>query len=285
MPGAFDVAERAAFDLDGQPTSQDVSGHFRVGGHDHFGGGVQWHEAEDGGAFAAHQLGRDRDLLSGAVADLDQARRGRSGLQRRLGRPAPGVVDDHIDRATGPAFWKVEARSVPVPSRTVASAPIARASSNYNHFTSKLELLEALLADLQADVDAELAEHPPDHDLSDPAMLRTHVAAFWTTFRSHLPEMIALHQASMVEQAVATQLRALLAPEREVMIAHMRLLQSKGIDLPGRPELVASAMIGMMWQFAHEHVATGDENLPDGEAIDLLTAFILRGIAGTAPRQ
>jgi len=50
--------------------------------------------------------------------------------------------------------------------------------------------------------------------------------------------------------------------------------------IPGRPDLVASAMIGLMWQFAYEHLAAPAPRVADAEAIDLLTDFILRGIGG-----
>ncbi|MEO5874995.1 MAG: TetR/AcrR family transcriptional regulator [Streptosporangiaceae bacterium] len=153
------------------------------------------------------------------------------------------------------------------------------AGSFYKHFTSKESVLEALLADMLVDVDDRVAVHPADHDLSDPAMLRAHVEIFWTTLRTHRPELTALFQASQVDQAFAARLTRLMAPERQVMVAHMEYLRDRGVALPGRPDLVAAAMIGLIWQFALEHL----DAVADDEAISLLTAFILRGIAGSAP--
>ena len=166
---------------------------------------------------------------------------------------------------------------------TEITTEAGRASGSfYNHFASKEDLLVALLADIQRGVDGRVDRHGEDHDLSDPAVLRAHVEVFYTTFRTFRPEMIALNQAAMVDPEFALQLQTMMAPERDVMIAHVQLLQEQGVDLPGPPALVAGAMIALMWQFAYEHVAL-ESGLPDAEAIDLLTAFILRGIAGTVP--
>lgn len=51
----------------------------------------------------------------------------------------------------------------------------------YEHFAGKEELLQALLADMGAQVDTAVGaeDHPREHDLADPVQLRTHVAASW----------------------------------------------------------------------------------------------------------
>lgn len=53
--------------------------------------------------------------------------------------------------------------------------------SFYAHFADKEALLKALVGDLHAQLAAEMGaqEHPADHDLTDPAQLRAHLAATW----------------------------------------------------------------------------------------------------------
>jgi len=70
--------------------------------------------------------------------------------------------------------------------------------SFYKHFAGKDELLQALLADWVAQAGAELASQ--SDDLSEPAALRFRVAAYWFTYRAHVPEIRALLQAAQVSR-------------------------------------------------------------------------------------
>ena len=71
----------------------------------------------------------------------------------------------------------------------ITAAANLSTGSFYQHFASKEELLQALLADLRAAASASFDDggHPP-HDLTDPDQLRDHLAAAWarcaTTGRS-----------------------------------------------------------------------------------------------------
>jgi hypothetical protein len=60
-----------------------------------------------------------------------------------------------------------------------------------------------------------------------------------------------------------------------------------GIPLPGEPRLVVSAFQSLLGQFAYTWLAAGGDGsgreISDEEAIDVLTDFIYRGIAGTPP--
>ncbi|MER6446661.1 TetR family transcriptional regulator [Streptomyces venezuelae] len=157
--------------------------------------------------------------------------------------------------------------------------------SFYEHFAGKDELLDALLADMGAQVDEEVGAHghpgghSREHDLADRVQLRTHVAATWGVFRDHLPVVVALFQKSMAEPPgsglVWGRLLGDTAPLRE-HLAHMR---EQGRELPGDPELVAAAMGAMISMLGYAAM-TGGAGLDDDEVVETLTALLHRGLAG-----
>lgn len=150
------------------------------------------------------------------------------------------------------------------------------AGSFYNHFDGKVELLESLLADAFAAGDEALVDHPEQHDLSDPDHMRWHVAGFWGVFGQYRTMFTAVVQAAMVDTRFARRLDELLATQQEPMRQHIEYLKDRGVDLPGKPEQVVEALTGMWFQFAYRMHG----RVPDHEAIDMLTAFSLRGLAG-----
>jgi AcrR family transcriptional regulator len=139
----------------------------------------------------------------------------------------------------------------------------------YDHFASKEELLEALVADFRAD--AATQAHDMGHDLTDRADLRAHVEVFWRTYEKHLPVMVAMYQASIVDPG---RFREHL--NTDVLSGHL-----------GDRPLVASAISSMLLQFAYVWLATKgqapgglDRAVPTAdEAIDTLTDLIHTGIA------
>jgi hypothetical protein len=145
-------------------------------------------------------------------------------------------------------------------------------------------LLEALLVDLLASADDGAAAAGHSTDFTDPAAIRWHVDAFWRFFRANRPVMVALHQAAMVDERFARRLRELLAPDIAHLAEHLRHIPAAGGRLPGDPLVVASAIGGLMWQFAYTWLAGGGEDigrsLSDEEAVDTLAALIHRGVAG-----
>ncbi|AXB47103.1 TetR/AcrR family transcriptional regulator [Amycolatopsis albispora] len=152
------------------------------------------------------------------------------------------------------------------------------AGSFYNHFASKEELLEALLTDMFAEADADVTAPGHDPDFSKRSAVRWHVAHFWRFYRAHLPEMVALRQAAMVNTELGKRLQQLTAEDKKHLVGHFANLT----DLPGEPDLVTSAMVSLMDQFAYTWLVAGGDgrDLSDDEAIDLLTDFVHRAVAG-----
>lgn len=160
------------------------------------------------------------------------------------------------------------------------------AGSFYSHFSSKEQLLEALLLDMLAEGDERVEEPGHSPDFTDPEAVRWHVAAYWRFVSANRPVVVALSQAAMVDERFARRLRQLLEPNLRDIAAHLEHIRASGGQLPGDPLVVASALISLISQFAStwllgtgETAALGRE-LSDEEAVDTLTRFIVHGISG-----
>jgi len=157
------------------------------------------------------------------------------------------------------------------------------AGSFYSHFTSKEQLLEALAADFIDEGDGQLGEHPHDHDLSDPAVLREHILLVFQTYRLHRTEIVAMMQASMVDEGFAIRIQKFREYQTQPLCDHLEQMRRDGFHLPGTPDMVALAMICTLEQFCYTWLVTDPAGPPDesrdDEAIDMLTALILSGIA------
>ncbi|MFF3083914.1 TetR/AcrR family transcriptional regulator [Streptomyces nojiriensis] len=153
--------------------------------------------------------------------------------------------------------------------------------SFYEHFAGKDELLDALLADMGAQVDLEVGahDHPREHDLSDRAQLRMHIAVAWGAFRDHLPVVVALFQKSMAEPPGSGQAWGRLLGDTAPLREHLAYMREQGRELPGDPELVAAAMGAMISMLGYAAM-TGGAGLDDDEVVEMLTGLLHRGLAG-----
>jgi AcrR family transcriptional regulator len=159
----------------------------------------------------------------------------------------------------------------------------------YDHFASKEDLLQSLLADMETQGDDAMSgdEHlapavHPDHDLTDRAQLRAHLAIAWQVMRENLPVMIALQQATMTAPPAEGRTWELLVQTTDTFRSHLQYLLDQGRPLPGDPVLVGAAMGAMLSSLAYAILPAAAAGRSDDEVIDTLTDLMLRGLAGAA---
>lgn len=146
------------------------------------------------------------------------------------------------------------------------------AGSFYNHFSGKEELLEALLADLAEAGDATASTEGHNPDFSDPAAIRFHVAGYWTFYRENAATMLALRQASLVNEEFARKLNQFTREQLSDIAGHLAYVR----NLPAKPEASLTLLAATIDNFAQLRPELSDE-----EAIEALTRFIYRGLNGT----
>jgi AcrR family transcriptional regulator len=166
---------------------------------------------------------------------------------------------------------------------TDITAATGRATGSfYEHFSSKEDLLQALLADMreQASADIRQQDHPRDHDLTDRRQLRAHLAVAWQAMRSNLPVMAAVYESVIAEGLGSGQAWTRLVEDTGMLREHLEYLQRRGHNLPGDPTLVAAAMGGMLSVIGYAVLPSGASGYSDDEIIDTLTGLLLTGLAG-----
>ena len=182
----------------------------------------------------------------------------------------------------------------------ITAAADRATGSFYQHFASKEDLLQALLADLHGQAGQTFdGDHPP-HDLTDPAQLREHLAVAWGVMRDNRPVITALFESAMAAGPASGALWTRLAADTSVLREHLEYLQERGHVLPGDPALIAAAIGAMLSMLAHALLPAGPDapvsggpGYPDTQILDALTSLLLHGLAGPdirrtsppAPRQ
>lgn len=168
---------------------------------------------------------------------------------------------------------------------TDITAAAGRATGSfYEHFASKEELLQALLAEMEAAADEYLADrdHPKDHDLTDRAQLRDHVAIAWTVMREHRPVTVALFQSMIADDPASGRVWHDLVGQTTTLREHLEYLRDRGHPLPGDPQLIAAA-IGAMLATLNHAIPTNEPVADDEHIVDALTDLLLYGLNGPHP--
>lgn len=190
---------------------------------------------------------------------------------------------------------------------TDITAAAGRATGSfYEHFGSKEDLLQALLADMQDQASQTIsaqddrgdqqggrppddprpnpAEHPHDHDLTDRRQLRAHLAVAWQVMRDNLPVVVALYESTMTAGLGTGRLWQRLYDDTSVLRDHLEYLRERGQDLPGEPALIAAAMGAMLSTLAYAVLPSDLPEFSDDDVVDTLTGLLLHGLAGPGPR-
>ncbi|GAA3388805.1 TetR/AcrR family transcriptional regulator [Cryptosporangium minutisporangium] len=152
----------------------------------------------------------------------------------------------------------------------------------YDHFADKEELLQALLMEMHGQARERLAggTHPREHDLTDPDVLREHVAATWQVMRANLPVVVALFESTVAAGPKSDAMWRRLTQDTDMLRDHLEYGRELGRTLPGDPTLVAAAMGGMLSMLAYATLSSGALEASDDEIIGTVTALLLNGLAG-----
>jgi AcrR family transcriptional regulator len=170
---------------------------------------------------------------------------------------------------------------------TDITAAAGRATGSfYDHFASKEDLLQALLADMRAQASADIGQHElaadqaAAHDLTDREQLRAHLAVAWRVMRANLPVMAALYESSVAAGLGSGRAWQRLVEDTGMLREHLEYLAGRGHGLPGEPTLVAAAMGGMLAMLGYALLPGGASGYSDDEIIDTVTSLLHGGLAG-----
>jgi AcrR family transcriptional regulator len=150
--------------------------------------------------------------------------------------------------------------------------------SFYRYFDDKDALLRSLVDDFRAELRSRVVEQVGhQHALRSEDDIRHHVAAYWQTYREHLPEMVGLFQASMLNDAF----RRLHAELRDHQVAmwehHLRGAEADGADRSEAHGL-ALAIVCMLEYFCYTWLTEQSGRVGDAEVIGRLSRLLATGL-------
>ena len=152
------------------------------------------------------------------------------------------------------------------------------AGSFYRYFTDKDDLLRALVADFESSVRGQVEDllGGPDHRLAGYEDVRKHVAAYWTSYRTHHAAMSGLFQAAAANDEFR-QIH-LRVRDHQVGIWSAHLAEANP-DLAD-PRLTALGVVCLLEYFCYELLHHGEPAPDNDAAIAALTDLVARGILG-----
>ena len=164
----------------------------------------------------------------------------------------------------------------------IAKAAGRATGSFYEHFDSKQALLQSLLGGMHDAAHEHMTapEHPRDHDLTDPAQLRAHLAVAWHLMKGNLPVFVALYESAVTDGRSPEGAWQRLTDDTSALREHLEWLVEQGRPVPGDPTLIAAAMGGMLSSLAYAILRTDATGLTDDQVLDALTALLGNGLRG-----
>ncbi len=146
-------------------------------------------------------------------------------------------------------------------------------ASFYNYFESKEALLTDLATDFDTELQAKVAE-PFERGLAPQEALREAIRAFYRHYRTRLPDVVGIFQASMVDPKFAADWREIRTNGVRTISIGIRRAQRNGWAPGLDPMLAASALSSMLEHFCWVWVAQGgdaiDIELDEDHAVDTL---------------
>lgn len=157
--------------------------------------------------------------------------------------------------------------------------------SFYTYFANKEEILEQLAQDFKAEVDERRTEL--DYSGSDPyALICQLCTIYWNSCKSHVPELAAIFQASMMSEQFAQRWREIRADARLDLAAEIRALDETGRVHNPEPDATASALGAMMDYFCYGWLIEGGDmdrpSISDEVAIETMARVVYRTMFAAA---
>ena len=150
------------------------------------------------------------------------------------------------------------------------------AGSFYRHFTDKEDLLRALARDFEQALHQHVVEQMGhDHQLETEDEVRSHVQAYWSTYRTHLPEMVAILQASMTDEDFTALHREIRRREIDSWARHIK--DAPTADRGPDAFALALAIVSML-EFTCYVQLGGGSGLEDDQVIEAITRILARGV-------
>jgi AcrR family transcriptional regulator len=156
--------------------------------------------------------------------------------------------------------------------------------SFYRYFEDKDDLLRSLADDFKETLRSRVVQQVGhEHTMVTAANVRHHVQAFWDTYREHLPEMVGLFQASMLNEDFRRLHGELRDRQVRTWARHLRETPLAASRTSGQARTLALAVVCMLEYFCYTRLAEQSGPVREGEVVELLSELLAGGLLGTTP--